>query len=182
MEENRETDLCEDYEEYKKHKLTSQERVSIMHLDMLQRSISDATEGIKDRLAKTGYKYLNRDIGLINSAMKRMCDAALASTSKENVMMILRQSRDVRLGLEKARVVRQKDEIVMPIDDEWQFVRLVVEGNCEICVKTPAECRACKIRKLLRRYTFEPEPGILSGCGFKSSVMGTSKKVTDERY
>ena len=45
-----------------------------------------------------------------------------------------------------------------------------------MCLKTDAECKACKIRKLLRKYCDEPDPGLMS-CGFRGCDMGDSAKI-----
>lgn len=81
------------------------------------------------------------------------------------------------MGLERRSVVKKMEEVVMPMDDEWQFIHITLDSRCGICLKTSSECRDCKVRALLRRYVDEPEPEISGACGFMGVDLSDSKKL-----
>ena len=161
------------WEDYKKSRMSGMQRQGIMMLDMLTRSFDASIDVLTDRLG--AYKYARRDVGAVKAAIKRLREAALEGVEKDVRQTILRQSRDFRLGLERMSPIDRKQEMIVSMEDLWQMVNLAVEERCSMCMKTDAEARACPVRKLLRRYTNEPEPG-LSSCGYMGSAMSGEVK------
>lgn len=161
------------WEDYKRSRMSGMQRQGIMMLDMLTRSFDASVEVLEERLG--GYKYARRDMGAVRAAIKRLREAALEGVEEDVRRTILRQSRDFRLGLERMSPIDRKQEMIVSMEDLWQMVNLAVEERCSMCMKTDAEARACPVRKLLRRYTNEPEPG-LSSCGYMGSAMSGEVK------
>ena len=161
------------WEDYKRSRMSGMQRQGIMMLDMLTRSFDASVEVLEERLG--GYKYARRDIGAVRSAIKRLREAAREGVEEDVRRTILRQSRDFRLGLERMSPIDRKQEMIVSMEDLWQMVNLAVEERCSMCMKTDAEARACPVRKLLRRYTNEPEPG-MSSCGYMGSAMSGEVK------
>ena len=161
------------WEDYKRSRMSGMQRQGIMMLDMLTRSFDASVEVLEERLR--GYKYARRDMGAVRAAIKRLKEAALEGVEEDVRRTILRQSRDFRLGLERMSPIDRKQEMIVSMEDLWQMVNLAVEERCSMCMKTDAEARACPVRKLLRRYTNEPEPG-LSSCGYMGSAMSGEVK------
>lgn len=152
-----------DYKDYAARRLRPEERMGIMQLDMLSRSFRLATCDLSKRLE--GYRYLNRDLGAVQSACRRLIEYAAQNVDQGALDQVLRQSRDYALGLERIAVARKEEEVVMPMSDEWQFVSVVLDSRCGMCLKSGTESRQCRVRALLRRYVDEPDPGTL-GCGY----------------
>lgn len=152
------------YEEYRLSRMSNLERQGIMMLDMLSRSFAASYAPLAARIEKA-YKWGKRDLGMIAGAIGRLKAAALSGVQEDIQQTIDRQSRDFVLGLERRSPVRKGQEIVMPIEDEWQLIQIAMTERCSVCVKDSAECRRCELRKLLRRYTNEPEPEF-DTCGF----------------
>ncbi len=163
-----------DWEEYSRRRLRADERAAIMHLDMLARSFEYVAEKLSGRLQ--GYRTLKRDLGFIRWACKRITEKALEGAGEEMAEHLLRQSRDWRLGLERVSVQGRKDEVVMPMEHEWQLIHICLESRCSLCMLTDGECKTCPIRKMLRIYCDEPEPGSLHGCGFQGSDLNDNVK------
>lgn len=154
-----------DWAEYAKRRLTNEERAAVMHLDMLSKSFEYCVDKLARRLG--GYRYTKRDLGMMRSTCRRVVEAALGENPEDLAKQILRQSRDFRLGLERISPVRKAEEVVMPLEDEWQLIHICLESRCGMCLMTEGECRTCRVRALLRRYCDEPEPGSLRGCGYQ---------------
>ena len=167
-----------DYPEYKKRRLRNEERLAVMKLDMLTRSFGEAVCALESRLG--GYKYAKRDVSCVVGICKKLVREALGECPADIAAQIIRQSRDYCIGLERRSVTRRMDEVVMPMNDEWQFIHICLDSRCSICLKTPTECRECKVRALLRRYVDEPEPEISGACGFMGCDLSDSKKLNKQ--
>lgn len=167
-----------DYPEYKNRRLRNEERLAVMKLDMLTRSFGEAVCALENRLS--GYKYAKRDLNCVLSICKKLVRISLGESPQDIAAQIIRQSRDYCLGLERRSVTRRQEEVVMPLKDEWQFIHITLESRCGICLKTPAECRDCKIRALLRRYADEPEPMIAGECGYMGHDLSDSSKMNKQ--
>lgn len=156
---------------YRKSRFTSMERQGLMMLDMLGRSFEAVTGALDGRLSE--YRYTKRDVGAVRAAIGRLRNAAMEGAQEDTRQMINRQSRDYRLGIERIGPVSgdPAHEMVMPMEDVWQLVNLALTERCNMCVKTAQEARRCELRKLLRRYTNEPEPGY-APCGFTEVELG----------
>ncbi len=160
--------------EEKRRRLRPEERAAIMHLDMLKKSYEYCAGQLQGRLG--GYRYLKRDLGFMKHACNALIDEALKGEEPETADHIRRQSRDWRLGIERVSPVRRKDEVVMPIEDEWQMIHIVLESRCGLCLKGDGESAQCPIRKLLRKYCDEPESGTLRGCGYQGCDLNDNVK------
>lgn len=161
-----------DYQEYKRRRLKGEERLALMQLDMLARSFDAAANDLKDRLA--GYKWMKRDLGLMRRTCMHLMEEAVRDVPRDALELVLRQSRDYRLGLVRWSPIRREEEIVMPLSDEWQFVDIAMSERCATCLKTEAESKACELRALLRRYVDEPDPEFMS-CGYVGMQVGECK-------
>lgn len=70
----------DDYRDYAARRLRPEERRGIMHMDMLSRSFRLAACDLSKRLE--GYRYLNRDLGAVESACRRMIEYAAQGTDR----------------------------------------------------------------------------------------------------
>lgn len=156
---------------YFKNRLRPQERLGVMHMDMLGRSFNVALKDLGSKL--DGYEGLDEDVETMRSICRRMVDYALKDQPPETADIILRQSRDFWINLERRSPVRKEQEVVMPISDEWQFVNVVLESRCHLCLKTAAEAANCPVRALLRKYADEPDPGF-GNCGYVGCTVGNN--------
>ena len=154
---------------YFKTRLRPEERMGVMHMDMLGRSFNVALEDIRGKLE--GYEGLEQDVETMRGICLRMVEYALKDQPPETASLILRQSRDFTIGLQRRSPVRKELEVIMPISDEWQFVQAVVESRCSICLLSATDAAKCPVRALLRRYSDEPEPGF-AACGFIGCKVG----------
>ena len=134
---------------YFETRIRPEERQGVMHMDMLSRSFDTAIRSMGRKLA--GYEALEEDARTLKEICERLRDWALKDQSADTMDIILRQSRDYVLGLERRGPVRRGEEVVMPIEDEWQFVSVTLESRCRTCMMTPEEAAACPVRRLLRR-------------------------------
>ena len=169
-----------DWAEYNRRRMSNEERAAIMHLDMLERSFGYCVEKLNRRLS--GYKWARRDLGMMRSACRRVTEAAMEGCEDSMAAQILRQSRDFRLGLERTGPLRRSEEVVMPLEDEWQLIHICLESRCGLCLMEEGEVKQCKIRALLRRYCDEPEPGTLRGCGYQGCDLsdGSRQRMTKQ--
>ena len=69
------------YDEYRRSRMSNDERQGIMTLDMLSRSFSEAAIKLAGRLKN--YRYLKRDLGAINGALVRIRKAALDGVCRD---------------------------------------------------------------------------------------------------
>lgn len=164
-----------DYPEYKKRRLRNEERLAVMQLDMLTRSFGEAVCALENRLK--GYKYTKRDPNCVLSICKKLVREALGESPQDIAAQIMRQSRDFRFALERISPVRKMEECVMTLEDEWKLIHITLDSRCKICLKTGEECRKCEVRKLLRKFVDEPEPGSLTECGYMGCDLSDSKKL-----
>lgn len=164
--------------DYWKSRLNGEQRQALMNIDMLTRSFEVCAEALKGRVGD--YKYLNRDIKLMRSVAQRILKLALDGLPDDTAATILRQSRDFRLETVRISPVRRGEEVVMPMEDEWQFVNIVLDSRCATCLKTSGECRSCGVRKLLRQYADEPDPG-LRDCGFQGCEISQSSRLNEQK-
>ena len=171
-----------DYPEYKKRRLRNEERLAVMQIDMLGRSFEDAVRALGGRLEKV--KGVKRDLGMV----RYICDRLIKETLEtdpgvpgEIAAQIIRQSRGFRLSLERISPVRKMEECVMTLEDEWKLIHITLDSRCGICLKVGEECRRCEVRKLLRKFVDEPEPGSLTECGYQGCDLSDSKKLNKQK-
>lgn len=167
-----------DYPEYKKRRLRNEERLAVMQLDMLGRSFETAVSALGGRFEQV--KNVKRDVGMMKYICNRLVRAALETdpgVPGEIAAQIMRQSRDFRFALERISPVRKMEECVMTLEDEWKLIHITLDSRCKICLKTGEECRKCEVRKLLRKFVDEPEPGSLTECGYMGCDLSDSKKL-----
>lgn len=164
----------EEWAARKARNLDGLERSGLMDIDIVYRSFENALDRLSAKLAD--YKWLNRDRGMIRSTCERIMKHVLAKSDPDQFEHTVRQSRAFRITHERTVEPRRTEEVVMPIEDEWQFVSICLESRCQLCVKTGGECDQCKIRKMLARYVEEGDPGY-NGCGYKmSAISGDSTR------
>lgn len=170
-----------DYPEYKKRRLNNAERLAVMQIDMLQHSFNNAVNALSGRLA--GVKGVKRDIGMLNYICRRLVKEALTAAPGvpcELAAHILKQSRDYQLRPERISPVKKMEECTMTLEDEWNFIHIALDSHCAICLKTGEECRKCKLRSILRKYTDEPEPGSMTECGYMGRDLADNKKINKQ--
>ena len=173
----------DDWNEYAKKRLRNDERLAVIGMDMLSRSFAAAMAVLEPRLTAAGVKGIKRDMGMLRHICERMLNETLNSAPgvpEEVAAHLVRQSRDFRFALERIAPVRKQEEVVMPLEDEWQFIQIVLESRCAMCLKTPGEVRSCQLRKLLRKYADEPKPGAMTECGFMNHILGDSAKLNKQ--
>lgn len=163
--------------DYFKTRLRPEERLGVMHMDLLARSFNGAIARMEPKLKD--YERLEEDKAALRDICRRLTEHALKDQPADTADIILRQSRDFTLSLERRSPVKPEQEVVMPISDEWQFVRVVLDSRCAVCVKTAGEAAACPVRKLLRKYSDEPEPGF-AACGFIGCSVGVNDSMNEE--
>ena len=79
--------------------------------------------------------------------------------------------------MERISPARKMEECVMTLEDEWNFIQIVMDSRCKLCLKIGEECRRCRIRKLLRKFVDEPEPGSLTACGYMGCDLSDNRKL-----
>lgn len=166
------------YDEYRRKRMDEKERMGYMTLCMLPVSVEKAAGKLQRKLE--GYRYLKRDLGAIRAAIARIRAAADAQTDEDTIGTVLRQGRDYMLDAVRYTPIRTGGEIVMPAEDEWQLINLALTERCGICLKSDAEAKRCKLRKLLRRYVHEDDPG-LSACGYTQVRLNEHMKNMNEQ-
>ena len=172
-----------EYEEYAKVRLRNEERMAVTEMDMLGRSFEAAVNALAPRLEAKGVKGIKRDIGMLRHICKRIVRETLETAPgvpAETADHLIRQSRDFRFALERISPVRKQEEVVMTLEDEWQFIQITLESRCAMCLKTPGEVRSCQLRKLLRKYADEPKPGAMTECGFMNHILGDHAKLNKQ--
>jgi hypothetical protein len=162
-----------DYSEYAKRRLRAEERMAILKLDMLSRSFGGAVDALEKKLE--GVKGVKRDLGMMRHIITRFMEEALKEVPADQVAQLLRQSRDYRLSLERLNVNAHHDEYVIGQEDVWQMIHITLDARCSICLASGTEAKNCGVRKLLRKYMDEPDPGCLSGCGYAGVDVADSK-------
>lgn len=162
---------------YFKNRLRPEERLGVMHIDMLSRSLDVAMEDLRPRME--GYENLDEEMETVRAIYRRILQYALKDQPEDTEDIIKRQSRDFTISLERRSPIRKEQEVVMPISDEWQFVNVVLESRCGICLKSSAEATACPVRRLLRKYSDEPEPGY-GTCGFTGCTVGQNDSTNEQ--
>lgn len=160
------------WSDYNAHRLREEERCGVFALDQLTRSFEVACRRLENRLK--GYRYYKRDVGMIQAACKRLYIAAVKDVDPELLMQIERQSRDYVLDSVRKTVV-PPDEVVMTTHDIETLLNLVLDSHCAMCMTEGSAARGCKVRRLLRKFTDEPDPGFMP-CGFVARKMNDNKK------
>lgn len=168
-----------DWEEYRKKAPNNEQRLGIMHMQMIANSFEMAVRRTGNRM--DGYKYLKRDLAMLRAVMARIIDYSLHDCPDEIIQTITRQSRDYEIALQRKSVTRNKETVMMSIEDLWQIMNIIIESRCALCVNTAQECKNCKLRKLLRCYLEEPEPEYKGGCGFNNSKVACDKQRMNEQ-
>ncbi len=153
-----------DYDNYKKRRFRAEEREAVMELDALSRSLDGPVQRLEKRLS--GLKYLKRDVGCVKRIIRKLHDEAIKEQPEDIKDILYRQSRDFVIRSVRVSVQPARDEVRMPLADEWQFIQIAIDSRCRICMNTPAECYQCKVRALLRRYVDGPTPVISGTCGY----------------
>lgn len=162
---------------YFKNRLRPEERLGVMHIDMLSRSLDVAIKDLGHRL--DGYEHLDAELAAMQTIYRRIIQYALKDQPPEMEDIIMRQSRDFTISLERRSPIRKEQEVVMPISDEWQFVNCVLDSRCRLCLMSAAEAARCPVRALLRKYADEPEPGY-AACGFIGCAVGQNKSANEQ--
>lgn len=160
-----------DWKDYNARRLREEERRGVFALDQLTRSFETACHRLEGRLK--GYKYYRRDVGMIQAACKRLYIEAIKDVAPELLVQIERQSRDYVLDSVRKTVV-PPDEVVVTTVDIETLLNLVLDSHCAMCMLEGSAAKSCKVRRLLRKFTDEPDPGFMP-CGF------VSRQMNDER-
>lgn len=163
----------EEWAARKARSLDSLERSGLMDIDMVYRSFENALDRLSAKLAD--YKWLNRDRGMIRSTCERIIKHVQSKSDPDQFEHTVRQVRSFRITHERTAEPRRGEEVVMPVEDEWQFVSICLESRCQLCIKTGGECDQCKIRKMLARYVEENDPGYMD-CGYKMTELDRESK------
>lgn len=158
--------------DYNARRLREDERRGVFALDQLTRSFETACKRLENRLK--GYRYYKRDIGMIQTACKRLYVEAVKGVDPELLMQIERQSRDYVLDSVRKTVV-PPDEVVVTTADIETLLNLVLDSHCALCMMEGSAARGCKVRRLLRKFTDEPDPGFMP-CGFVQRHMNDNEK------
>ncbi len=156
-----------DWKDYNARRLREEERHGVFALDQLTRSFETACNRLENRLK--GYKYYRRDVGMIQAACKRLYIEAVKDVDPELLLQIERQSRDYVLDSVRKTVV-PPDEVVVTTADIETLLNLVLDSHCAMCMLEGSAAKSCKVRRLLRKFTDEPDPGFMP-CGFVSRRM-----------
>ena len=156
-----------EWKDYNARRLREEERRGVFALDQLTRSFETACRRLENRLK--GYKYYRRDIGMIQAACKRLYIEAVKDVDPELLLQIERQSRDYVLDSVRRTVV-PPDEVVVTTADIDTLINLVLDSHCAMCMIEGSAAKNCKVRRLLRKFTDEPDPGFMP-CGFVSRRM-----------
>ena len=156
-----------DWKDYNARRLREEERRGVFALDQLTRSFETACHRLESRLK--GYKYYRRDVGMIQAACKRLYIEAVKDVDPELLMQIERQSRDYVLDSVRKTVV-PPDEVVVTTADIETLLNLALDSHCAMCMLEGSAAKGCKVRRLLRKFTDEPDPGFMP-CGFVSRRM-----------
>ena len=164
-----------EWKDYNARRLREEERRGVFALDQLTRSFETACKRLENRLKS--YKYCRRDIGMIQAACKRLYIEAVKDVDPELLLQIERQSRDYVLDSVRKTVV-PPDEVVVTTADIETLLNLVLDSHCAMCMLGGGDAKGCKVRRLLRKFTDEPDPGFMP-CGFVSRRM--NDKVNDAR-
>lgn len=164
-----------EWKDYNARRLREEERRGVFALDQLTRSFDTACRRLDNRL--NGYKYCRRDVGMIQAACKRLYIEAVKDVDPELLLQIERQSRDYVLDSVRKTVV-PPDEVVVTTADIETLLNLVLDSHCAMCMLEGSAAKGCKVRRLLRKFTDEPDPGFMQ-CGFVSRRM--NDKVNDAR-
>ena len=114
---------------------------------------------------------------MIQAACKRLYIEAVKDVDPELLLQIERQSRDYVLDSVR-KTVAPPDEVVVTTADIETLLNLVLDSHCAMCMLEGSEAKGCKVRRLLRKFTDEPDPGFMP-CGFVSRRM--NDKVNDAR-
>lgn len=160
------------WSDYNAHRLREDERRGVFALDQLTRSFETACRRLDGRLK--GYRYYRRDIGMVQAACKRLYIAAVKDVDPALLMQIERQSRDYVLDSVRKTIV-PPDEVVVTTADIETLLNLVLDSHCAMCMTEGSAARGCKVRRLLRKFTDEPDPGFMP-CGFVARKMNDNKK------
>ena len=155
------------WKDYNAHRLREEERRGVFALDQLTRSFETACKRLENRLKS--YRYYKRDIGMIQAACKRLYIEAVKDVDHELLLQIERQSRDYVLDSVRKTVV-PPDEVVVTTADIETLLNLVLDSHCAMCMLEGGEAKGCKVRRLLRKFTDEPDPGFMP-CGFVTRRM-----------
>ncbi len=162
---------------YDPNRLRSEERISIMAFGMLGDAFEYYLDSLQKRYERAEYRYVKRDLGLMRAAFKRLWNEALKGVDDNTRRHLILQTRDYEIRAVRSTVTRDKETVTMSLEDEWQFVQIVVDSRCKICLTTGVECRDCGVRQLLRRYIAEPECGTLTECGYQGCDVSDHKKL-----
>lgn len=160
------------WSDYNAHRLREEERRGVFALDQLTRSFEVACRRLENRLK--GYRYYKRDVGMIQAACKRLYIAAVKGVDPELLLQIERQSRDYVLDSVRRTVV-PPDEVVVTTADIETLLNLVLDSHCAMCMMEGSAARGCKVRRLLRKFTDEPDPGFMP-CGFTARRMNDQEE------
>ena len=162
-----------DYKEYARRRLRAEERMAILKLDMLSRSFGSVVDALDKKLE--GVKGVKRDLGMMRHILTRFMEESLRDVPADQAAQLLRQSRDYRMSLERISAIPRPQEYVIGQEDVWQMIHITLDARCGICLKSGAEARNCGVRKLLRKYMDEPDPGCLTDCGYAGADVNDSK-------
>ena len=163
---------------YFENRLRPDERLGVMHMDMLSRSFDVAIRDLGHKL--DGYPNLEAEIEAMHTICLNMVAYALKDQDDGIKKVVLRQSRDFVIGLERRSPINKEQEVIMPISDEWQFVNIVLDSRCRTCLLTGAEAAQCQVRRLLRKYSDEPDPGF-GHCGFVGCTVGQNSSMNEQK-
>lgn len=161
------------YEEYKKRRLCADERNALGNIGVIAQSLDKYIETLRDRLELAGYRYANRDKGMLTKTLERLYLTVADTVPKDIMSQYERHYRGARWGvLPEGRAAKEPYEVIVPESDLAMMADLTLKGHCAMCLKDGTDADMCPIRKMLRRYIDEPKP-LYTHCGYAGKEMDT---------
>lgn len=163
-----------DYEAYKKRRLCAEERTALGSIGAISQGLDGYLETLRGRLESAGYRYVNRDKGMLIKTLERLYLKASETVPEDLMQQYERHYRGAWYGVvcHGAKAVKEDYEVIIPESDLVMMADLVLHGHCTTCLKEGNDANTCPTRKMLRRYIDEPEP-LYMHCGYAGKEMET---------
>lgn len=154
-----------EYEEYKKKRMPSEERLAAMEIGMLPQLVRSLTERIHDDRMKQ-IPFFRRDMAMVAKRLEGMYKGLMETTVEGTAEQIERQARHYVWHCVTNGASSDDGSIYISMRDLQQFATVAVSNECAHCMKSGNEAAMCPLRKLLRKHIDEPEPAYKGECGY----------------
>ena len=113
-----------------------------------------------------------RDLRLSSSALKRVCNALFDLLDDKQLEYMAHTRANMEIRLAPRHIANVDPWAMIKYSDADVLIECSMRAECHICLRTDAEVRRCKLRRVLLAF-YPPDERIRHGCEYAGGSVDT---------